>query len=129
MLVLTRKTDETIKIGEDIEITVLRIRGNSVRLGIQAPKEVHVMRGELQRKQNLKGETSMDVKTARPNTKSKQSSAAKRTSESLPGRREISLEKNPTTKVLIGRTKRTTPRLSLSEGPLSHYLEKCESQV
>ena len=129
MLVLTRKTDESIKIGEDIEITVLRIRGNSVRLGIKAPKAVHVMRGELQRKRDRKGEPSSDVRTGRPNAKPKPASASGHTRESLPVRREKSLEKSPTTKVLIGRTKRTTPRLSLSDGPLSHYLEKCQSQV
>ena len=47
MLVLTRKKDETIRIGQDIEITVIRVRGNSVRLGIKAPQDVRVVRGEL----------------------------------------------------------------------------------
>lgn len=47
MLVLTRKPDETILIGDNIKITLLRIRGNSVRIGIEAPREVRVVRGEL----------------------------------------------------------------------------------
>lgn len=47
MLVLTRKQRETIQIGEDIAITVLRTKGNSVRLGIEAPASVAVRRGEL----------------------------------------------------------------------------------
>ena len=47
MLVLTRKTDEQILIGDDIKITLVRVRGNSVRIGIDAPREVRVVRGEL----------------------------------------------------------------------------------
>lgn len=47
MLVLTRKTDEQIFIGDDIKITVVRLRGNSVRIGIDAPRDIRVVRGEL----------------------------------------------------------------------------------
>jgi len=47
MLVLTRKQNEKIHIGDSITITVLRMKGNAVRLGIEAPREVGVMRGEL----------------------------------------------------------------------------------
>ena len=47
MLVLTRKTDEQILIGENIKITLVRVRGNSVRIGIEAPRDVRVVRGEL----------------------------------------------------------------------------------
>lgn len=47
MLVLTRKFGETIVLGETITITVVEIRGDRVRLGIEAPKEVSVARGEL----------------------------------------------------------------------------------
>ncbi len=49
MLVLTRKLQEQITIGQDITITVLRVKGNSVRIGIDAPRSVHVVRGELER--------------------------------------------------------------------------------
>jgi carbon storage regulator CsrA len=48
MLVLTRKLDETIRIGEGIRITVLRVKGNTVRIGIEAPKQIRVVREELQ---------------------------------------------------------------------------------
>lgn len=44
MLVLSRKNQEKIKIGEEIEITIVEVRGNSVRLGIKAPKEVPITR-------------------------------------------------------------------------------------
>jgi len=47
MLVLTRKKEETIRIGQDITVRILRIRGRSVQLGIEAPRNVEVVRGEL----------------------------------------------------------------------------------
>ncbi len=47
MLVLTRKIEESIVIGEDIEIKVLAISGKSVKLGIMAPKELSVYRKEI----------------------------------------------------------------------------------
>lgn len=47
MLVLTRKLQEQIHIGDSITITVVRIQGNTVRVGIEAPKEVRVIRGEV----------------------------------------------------------------------------------
>lgn len=47
MLVLTRKTNETILIGDDIEITVIRISANTTRLGITAPKTTNIVRKEI----------------------------------------------------------------------------------
>ncbi len=47
MLVLTRKQQERIHIGDNITITVVRIQGNGVRIGIEAPREVRVVRGEV----------------------------------------------------------------------------------
>ena len=47
MLVLTRKPDQSIMIGDDIEITVLEVRGEQVRLGIRAPRTVSVHRKEV----------------------------------------------------------------------------------
>lgn len=47
MLVLSRQRDETIIIGDDIEITVVDIRGDKVRLGVTAPKEISVHRKEV----------------------------------------------------------------------------------
>lgn len=47
MLVLTRKHQEQIRVGDKITLTILRIKGNSVRIGIEAPREVRVVRGEL----------------------------------------------------------------------------------
>lgn len=48
MLILTRRTEETIIINGDIRVTVLGIKGNQVRLGIEAPRDVSVHREEIQ---------------------------------------------------------------------------------
>lgn len=47
MLVLNRKVDESIDIGSDITITVLRINSKQIRIGVEAPKEITVLRREL----------------------------------------------------------------------------------
>lgn len=47
MLILTRRVGETLIIGDDVNITVLGVKGNQVRLGIDAPKEVSVHREEI----------------------------------------------------------------------------------
>jgi carbon storage regulator len=47
MLILTRKTNETLMVGNDVTVTVLSIKGNQVRIGINAPREVAVHREEV----------------------------------------------------------------------------------
>ena len=47
MLVLSRQKDESIMIGDDVEITIVDVRGDKVRLGITAPKEIPVHRMEV----------------------------------------------------------------------------------
>ena len=50
VLVLTRKTDESITIGHDITISILEIKGNQIKLGIKAPKDIPINRTEVYEK-------------------------------------------------------------------------------
>ena len=69
MLVLTRKYQEKIRIGGNITITVLRTKGKAVRLGIEAPSDVPVIRGELLFENSTDGVEATDIATsAEPNT-------------------------------------------------------------
>jgi carbon storage regulator len=47
MLILTRRAGEALRIGDDIEVTVMAVNGSQVRIGIQAPREITVDRGEI----------------------------------------------------------------------------------
>ena len=47
MLILTRKTNEKIRIGNDITLTILEVRGDQVKVGVEAPKDVKVFRQEV----------------------------------------------------------------------------------
>ena len=47
MLILTRRIGETVVIGNDVDVTVLGVKGNQVRLGVKAPREITVHREEI----------------------------------------------------------------------------------
>ena len=70
MLVLTRKIDEQIKIGDDITITVIKLRNNQIRLGIDAPREVRVLRAELEEKETSQSTASVEHKAPVESTRS-----------------------------------------------------------
>jgi carbon storage regulator len=55
MLILTRRAGETVMVGDDITVTVLGVKGNQVRVGIKAPRDVPVHREEIY--QRIKQET------------------------------------------------------------------------
>jgi carbon storage regulator len=54
MLILSRRIGETLKIGDDITLTVLAVKGNQVRIGVVAPKDVAVHREELSDREDSK---------------------------------------------------------------------------
>ena len=56
MLILTRKTSETLMIGNDVTVTVLGVKGNQVRIGVNAPKSVEVHREEIYQRIQASGE-------------------------------------------------------------------------
>jgi len=66
MLVLTRKPNQSIMIGDDIEVSVLSVVGDKVRIGIQAPQEIPVFRTEIyveiQREEGERGPSSEAVR-------------------------------------------------------------------
>jgi len=59
MLILTRRVGETVVIGNDVDITVLGVKGNQVRLGVKAPREISVHREEIYKR--IKGESKNGV--------------------------------------------------------------------
>ena len=60
MLVLSRKTNQRIRLGDEIVVTVIAVGGDRVRLGIEAPSDVRVLREELERATNAFPQTSED---------------------------------------------------------------------
>ena len=68
MLALARKVNESIMIGNDIEITVLEIKGNQIKLGVKAPKSVPIYRKELYvqiQEENKQAGSAVDVEALR----------------------------------------------------------------
>ena len=68
MLVLTRKSNQSIMIGDDIEVSVLSVMGEKVRIGIQAPRDIPVFRKEvyleIQQERSADGVTRREVDEA-----------------------------------------------------------------
>src|SRR5690242_1427072 len=67
MLILTRRVGESVVIGEDVTVTVLGIKGNQVRIGINAPKTVYVHREEIYQRIQQEKNTGAPAKQEEPN--------------------------------------------------------------
>jgi carbon storage regulator len=65
MLILTRKLGEVIRIGDDVAVRVLEIRGNQVRLGVDAPASVRIYREEIYRAIRRENEDAVITETGR----------------------------------------------------------------
>ncbi len=66
MLVLTRKTNQSIMIGDDVEVSVLSVVGEKVRIGIQAPPSVPVFRTEIYleiQRQQVEGRSTEEIRS------------------------------------------------------------------
>ena len=63
MLVLSRKESEKIKLGDDIVLTIVRVSGDRVRLGIDAPPELLILRAELDPADESSVSTTVDIKS------------------------------------------------------------------
>ena len=81
MLVLSRQRDESIMIGDDVEIIIVDVRGDKVRLGITAPKSIAVHRREIydaiQREKNEKKNSEQQPREESPKKSSEESSPPK----------------------------------------------------
>ncbi len=64
MLVLSRKQNERIRVGESVVVTVVRVSGDKVRIGIEAPPHVRVLRDELE--QEILGEVTLEAASELP---------------------------------------------------------------
>ena len=88
MLVLTRKLQQQIKIGDNITVTVLRVSGTTVRIGIDAPRDVRVLRNELPveatSNDNDGDKQHMTVRAARPRNNSRFNMPARKTPVAMP---------------------------------------------
>ena len=70
MLILTRKDNESLFIGDDIEITVIGVNGNQVRIGINAPKNIDVHREEVYRRIEAQNSSDSSCESTLPLNKS-----------------------------------------------------------
>ena len=74
MLILTRRVGETLKVGNDVDVTVLGVKGNQIRIGIKAPKTVAVHREEIFERIQREAELAARSNQSKPASPSKDTS-------------------------------------------------------
>jgi carbon storage regulator CsrA len=125
MLVLTRKYQEKVHIGDGITITILRTKGKAVRLGIEAPAEVPVIRGELSFHEPPAGsieKVAASGGTSKPKVCSQQkpnSSAWRRESSDMKANPQVTLQRVPRDK-----TSEILPRVLAGSAPLRDMMQR-----
>jgi len=112
MLVLTRKPREEIRIGNGITITILRVKGQQVRVGIEAPNDVRIVRGELE--ENTDSDDSESKDRSVPDTKVAGPLSCTATQSRIQSDAKPTPSKNPQCQSSI------TTDASGSEGVVSH---------
>lgn len=94
MLILTRRVGETIVIGDEVIITVLGIKGNQVRIGINAPKDVSVHREEIYQRIQKEKEEKSSASAAAPTPKKEEvAPASAPTTPTIRKKRESKIDK------------------------------------
>jgi carbon storage regulator len=130
MLVLTRKYQEKIRIGDNITITVLRTKGKAVRLGIEAPANVPVIRGEL----SFEDKTEEAAELAET-VSFEEAAPAKRTTRTagIASATRWETARDVETKVTLSRVPRSKivgmlPKLATGEAPLRAMMDQSSSR-
>jgi carbon storage regulator CsrA len=112
MLVLSRKAREQIQIGDEVVVTILQVKGQSVRIGIEAPKSVRVLRSELPKHDTTTNEAAAADAEDRPATKTKSRSSRSTLRSTHPGESSDGSRSSPLASRLDARR---SPRLSIPE--------------
>lgn len=125
MLVITRKVQEKVHIGDNITVTIVRVKGKAVRLGIEAPKDVHVMRDELAETMSLRGVAVTEEKkgesnaAAAPLSRGLHNRVSEVSSRRNKSEQSTSVTANVTNNVQTGFTDPSRLRRPLRMGPAS----------
>jgi carbon storage regulator CsrA len=124
MLVLTRKYQEKVHIGDGITITILRTKGKAVRLGIEAPAEVPVIRGELSFHESPAPSVEKAAKTTNGQRKPCSSQKINPTvwpadSHDCKAKPQVTLERVPR-----GKASEILPRLLSGNAPLRDMMQR-----
>ena len=129
MLVLTRKANEEILIGDDIKITLVRIRGNSVRIGIEAPREVRVVRGELAKREECDCDTELEYELGERETvfAHPQPKIGRHTKQAEKNRLSASVTQQAESieedaRIFVGRVRRPSTDQRLPRAPLAGFV-------
>ncbi len=119
MLVLTRKLNEEILIGEDIKVTLVRVRGNTVRIGIEAPRDIRIVRGELE---SLSDAAEDDLSGGGPQIAACEHPFAHPDDQPSRSAEENRIAKATTPQVFVGTVKRSGKDVRLTRAPLAQFV-------